>query len=180
MGTNTTSYGIHHYYPYSIDLCDSIQIQPVTLTRSILDGSPLSEPLVPHVQPAYYAAIIAAEAIGKTGSARAVELSIDDPCIAGYAFYEGGTLVRAILINSQAYLANNASGSRGTIHVNIQLDNSTGIAPFIMSIKRLAIGCELFVVHVHEKFDSSPVCPAMRTIHLASNGVGRATKHLTL
>ena len=120
-----------------------IQIQPVTLTHSILDGSPLSQPLAPHVQPAYYAAIIAAEAIGHTGSARAVELSIDDPRIAGYAFYEGKKLVRAVLINSQAYLANNATGCRGTIHVNIQLENSTGVAPFMMTIKRLAIGCVL-------------------------------------
>ena len=119
-----------------------IQIQPVTLTRSILDGSPLSQPLAPHVQPAYYAAIIAAEAIGHTGSARAVELSIDDPRIAGYAFYEGKKLVRAVLINSQAYLANNATGSRGTIHVNIQLDGHPG-APSLMAIKRLAIGCVL-------------------------------------
>ena len=120
-----------------------IQIQPVTLARSILDGSPLSQPLAPHVQPAYYAAIIVAEAIGNTGSARAVELSIDDTHVAGYAFYEGRKLVRAVLINSQAYLANNATGCRGTIHVNIQLDNSTGVAPFVMTIKRLAIGCVL-------------------------------------
>lgn len=122
----------------------SMQIQPVTLTRSILDGSPLSQPLAPHVQPAYYAAIIAAEAIGHTGSAHAVELSINNARIAGYAFYEGGVLVRAVLINSQAYLATGTSGSRGTTHVNISLGNSTGTVPTTMSIKRLTIGCVFF------------------------------------
>lgn len=158
----------------------SLQIQPVTLTRSILDGSPLSKPLAPHVQPAYYAAIIAAEAIGNTGSAHAVELSIANSRIAGYAFYEGGKLVRAILINSQAYLANNASGSRGTIHVNVNLGNSTGSAPSTMSIKRLTIGCVLSTVLINEILDSSWIRTAMRTTPLVSHGVDRATRHPTL
>ena len=148
------------------------------LTHSILDGSPLSKPLAPHIQPAYYAAIIAAEAIGNTGSAHAAELSIDNSHIAGYVFYEGGRLVQAVLINSQAYLAN-TSGSRGIIHVNIQLDNNTDTVS-VMTIKQLAIGCVLSVVDVHKKIDPSWLCAAMWTIHLASHGVSRATEHLVL
>ena len=35
-------------------------IQPATLTRSIIDGNPLSEPIPPHVQPQYYGTITAA------------------------------------------------------------------------------------------------------------------------
>jgi len=112
-------------------------IQPVTLTRSILDGSPLSSPLAPHVQPPYYAAIIAAEAIGNTGSTKAVELYVNNPQLAGYAFYEDGSLVRAIFINSQAYLSGDTS--RGSMHIDLKLSGS-GFSPLHMSVKRLAIG----------------------------------------
>ena len=103
------------------------------MTRSILDGSLLSKPLTPHIQLAYYAAIIAAEAIGNTGSTHVAELFIDNSRIARYAFYEGGRLVWAVLINSQAYLVN-MSGSRGIIHINIQLDNNTDTVS-VMTIK---------------------------------------------
>lgn len=113
-------------------------IQPLTLTRSILDGSPLASPLAPHVQPPYYAAIIAAEAIGSSGSTEAVELFIDNPRIAGYAFYEYGSLTRAVFINSQAYLTGNTA--RGSVHINLKFGGRRGLRPLIMSVKRLAIG----------------------------------------
>ncbi|KAF9048430.1 glycoside hydrolase family 79 protein [Panaeolus papilionaceus] len=110
-------------------------IQPVTLTRSITDGTALPSPLPPHVQPQYYAAIIAAEAIGRSGKTKAVELSINDPRLAGYAFYEGGKVVRAVIINSQAYFTTTTT-TRGRKHVNF-----SGIAPSRkMTIKRLSIG----------------------------------------
>lgn len=113
------------------------QIQPITLTRSILDGSPLASPLAPHIQPAYYAAVIAAEAIGRSGATQAVEISIDNDRIAGYAFYEDGALVRAILINSEAFLQGDVS--RGSVHVNLYLSGNNPVTQS-MSIKRLTIG----------------------------------------
>jgi len=99
-----------------------------------LDGTPLAAPLAPHIQPAYYAAIITAEAMGRSGSTQAVEISIDDDSIAGYAFYEAGLLVRAILINSQAFLQGETT--RGSVHINLAIDSN----PQMMTIKRLSIG----------------------------------------
>ncbi|KAF7975744.1 hypothetical protein HWV62_8733 [Athelia sp. TMB] len=112
-------------------------IQPVTLTRSILDGSALATPLAPHIQPAYYAAIIAAEAIGQSGFTQASEIQIDNDRVAGYAFYEGGLLVRAVLINSQAYLQGQIN-PRGSVHVNLSIDGSDPAQQF--TVKRLSIG----------------------------------------
>ncbi|KAF8349020.1 glycoside hydrolase family 79 protein [Amanita rubescens] len=108
-------------------------IQPVTLTRSILDGSPLSQPLPPHVQPEYYAAIIIAEAIGSSGNVQMVEIQTDDPNVTGYAFYENETLARALFINSEAYFG----GIRLSVHITI---NILGIPYSEMYVKRLAIG----------------------------------------
>ncbi|KAF8150688.1 glycoside hydrolase family 79 protein [Crassisporium funariophilum] len=110
--------------------------QPVTLTRSILDGTPLATPLPPHIQPQYYAAIIAAEAIGTSGKTRAVELNINDSRVAGYAFYEGSNLVRAVLINSQAFFTTTTT-ARGSKHVSLNLTGSG--APAKMTVKRLSI-----------------------------------------
>ncbi|PPQ75253.1 hypothetical protein CVT24_007431 [Panaeolus cyanescens] len=107
-------------------------VQPVSLTHSIIDGSPLPSPLPPHVQPQYYAAIIAAEAIGQNSNVKSVELAFDDPRLAGYAFYEAGKVVRAIIINSQAFFTT-TSTARGQKHVEV-----SGLTPSRkMTIKRL-------------------------------------------
>lgn len=111
-------------------------IQPATLTRSILDGSPLDEPIPPHIQPEYYAAIIVNEAIGNCGATKIVELPIDHPRVSGYAFFEGDELARAVLINSQAYFRNGGV-NRTTIHLDLEFG---GRAPKLMKVKRLAIG----------------------------------------
>jgi hypothetical protein len=105
------------------------------LNTSILDGTPLPEPAPPHVQPAYYAAIIAAEAIG-SGSTNATELDIDDPHVSGYAFFECGKLARMVLINSEAFLTN--STNRNSQHIDLTI--ADGGAPSQMTVKRLAIG----------------------------------------
>ncbi|KAF9024934.1 glycoside hydrolase family 79 protein [Hymenopellis radicata] len=112
-------------------------IQPVELTRSTLDGSPLPAPLPPHVQPQYYAAVIAGEAIGKTGGAQAVEVPIDNTRLAGYAFYEHGALARAVFINSRAHFAN---ATRSVIHVGLDYAGSSTAKPTTAHVKRLAIG----------------------------------------
>lgn len=112
----------------------SEQIQPVTLTRSTTDATPLPSPLPPHVQPQYYAAIIATEAIGSSGQARIVELVIDDPSIAGYAFYEGSRLARAVFINSRAFL--NSSSSRTRTHLDLSFASGSATSA---TLKRLLI-----------------------------------------
>ncbi|KAJ7634965.1 glycoside hydrolase family 79 protein [Roridomyces roridus] len=112
-------------------------IQPATLTRSILDGSALSSPLASHVQPQYYAAIIIAEAIGSSGSTQVVELTINDSRMAGYAFYESGTLKRAVFINSLAWLST-STGTRPSTHVSLAFSGGSGSTSF--TVKRLVIG----------------------------------------
>ncbi|KAJ7212289.1 hypothetical protein GGX14DRAFT_622928 [Mycena pura] len=94
-------------------------IQPVTLTRSIIDGSPLSTPLPPHVQPAYHAALVAAEAIGTSGVTTIVELDIDDDEVSGYAFYEHGGLKRAVLISHTMFFAGSGT-PRGVKQIALQ------------------------------------------------------------
>ncbi|KAJ6494713.1 glycoside hydrolase family 79 protein [Mycena vitilis] len=112
-------------------------IQPATLTRSTLDGSPLATPLKPHVQPQYYAAIIAAEAIGDSGDTKAAELTINNSRISAYAFYEGGALKRALFINSLAFLA--GATNRTSTHLDLTF-SGTGAKPASFSVKRLVIG----------------------------------------
>ncbi|KAH7873319.1 glycoside hydrolase superfamily [Lentinula edodes] len=84
-------------------------IQPLTLTRSILDGSPLSAPLSPHIQPQYYAGIVAAEAIGRYGNTLISELPIDNPQISGYSFYDDSQVKRLVLINHTPYFQADAT-----------------------------------------------------------------------
>ncbi|KAK0452043.1 glycoside hydrolase family 79 protein [Desarmillaria tabescens] len=112
-------------------------IQPVELTRSILDGSELPEPVAPHVQPLYYAAIIIGEAIGNSGHTQVAELSIDNSRISGYTFYEDGVLARAVLINSQAYMKEQST-SRSSIHLDLDFSGG-GQVPTSVRVKRLAI-----------------------------------------
>lgn len=67
----------------------------MTLTRSTLDGSQLPQP---HIQPPYYAAVIAAEAIGPLGLTGVIELEIriSETQVSGYAFFEGTACWRGV------------------------------------------------------------------------------------
>jgi Glycosyl hydrolase family 79 C-terminal beta domain len=105
------------------------------LTRSIRDGSKLPQPLAAHIQPAYYAAIIAAEAIGNSGNTQIQELTLNDPYLTGYAFYDGATLARAVFINLREYTG---TGVRTSAHVDLKFTPASS-APALMSVKRLAI-----------------------------------------
>lgn len=107
-----------------------------------MDGSALSTPLPPHIQPHYYAAIIAAEAIGKCGNARVVELMINNSQIAGYAFYEKTRLVRAIFINSNAFLKS-STVTRTSIHLDLGFTGSASATPTSFIVKRLSIEYDL-------------------------------------
>ncbi|KJA26227.1 glycoside hydrolase family 79 protein [Hypholoma sublateritium FD-334 SS-4] len=111
-------------------------IQPITLTRSTLDGTPLTTPSPPHVQPQYYAAIIAAEAIGNSGNTKVIELSINDTRVSGYAFYEGDTLARAVLINSQAFFTTDTT-PRTSVQLNLTFTDAS--PPKNVSVKRLFV-----------------------------------------
>ncbi|KAG0708092.1 glycoside hydrolase family 79 protein [Suillus ampliporus] len=111
-------------------------IQPATLNYSILDGSPIA-PLAPHVQAPYYAAIIAAEAIGSSGTTQAVEIAIDENDVSGYAFYENGSLSKAVFINTIAYFA--GAGARNSTHIDFSFTGS-GYTAEEMKVKTLNIG----------------------------------------
>ncbi|KAF8316382.1 hypothetical protein DL93DRAFT_2056457 [Clavulina sp. PMI_390] len=114
-------------------------LQPVTLTRSIDTGATLSTPLTPHVQPQYYAAIIAAKFIGSSSSATAIsEVTINNGNVGGYQAYEGGKLVRAVLINNKAYLTS-TTGSRGYSTLQFSFSGSA-TAPTSIQVRRLTIG----------------------------------------
>lgn len=103
-----------------------------------MDGTTLPAALPAHVQPQYYGAIIAAEATGTTGTAKVVELVISNAQIAGYAFYEGTKLVRAVLINSSAFLK--SSTTRASVHLDFGFTGTGAAAPTSFTAKRLAIG----------------------------------------
>jgi hypothetical protein len=111
----------------------------MTINYSILDGSPIP-PLAPHIQPAYYAAIIAAEAIGSSGTTQAVEIPIDEDNVSGYAFYEHGILSKAVFINLIAYFS--GAGARNSTHIDFSFTGS-GYTANSMSVKTLQIGYEL-------------------------------------
>ena len=106
----------------------------MTLTRSILVGSTLPQPLQPHVQPLYYAAIVAAEFIGSSCSTRIVELTVNNTQISGYAAYEDDMLVRAVFINLNAY----TTGTRRSMHLTFDFSGD-GIPPSSIVVKRLFI-----------------------------------------
>ena len=103
--------------------------------------SDIPTPLPPHVQPQYYAAIIIAEAISTSSQTSLVELDISDSRLSGYAFFEGGakgTLKRAVLVESQAFLESESAGQRGA--KNVTFSFSKGTAPSKAQVKRLKIG----------------------------------------
>ncbi|TDL25602.1 glycoside hydrolase family 79 protein [Rickenella mellea] len=112
-------------------------IQPATLTRSIIDGSTLDTPLDPHVQPQYYAGLIANEAIGKSGSSKIVELNINDTRVSGYAFFEHENLKHAVLINSEAFTTS-STGPRTSKNITLSFTGD-GTERKTMTVKRLAI-----------------------------------------
>jgi hypothetical protein len=101
-------------------------VQPITLARSITTGQPLVNPLLPHVQPQYYGALVITEAVGTSGSSTVSELTIADPYLSGYAIYEHGSLVRAVLINSLAYFAADAAAGTARPVTRVNLSGISG------------------------------------------------------
>ncbi|KAG6851597.1 hypothetical protein H0H87_000362, partial [Tephrocybe sp. NHM501043] len=95
-------------------------------------------PLPAHVQPQYYAAITAAEAIGKTGRAQVLEIDIHHAQISGYGFSENGFKARAIFINSKIYLPE--SVNRMSVHLDLHFAGEGRKSPSSTNLKRLKIG----------------------------------------
>ncbi|TFK26568.1 hypothetical protein FA15DRAFT_588192 [Coprinopsis marcescibilis] len=108
--------------------------QPVALPRSPSDGKQLDTPLLPYIQPQYYATIIAAEAIGPGVNTRISELVVDHPALSAYAFYSEKSLTRVLFINSRVYLRKN--GRRKSIRVDLDF---MGRRPRRATVKRLSI-----------------------------------------
>ncbi|GJE97273.1 glycoside hydrolase family 79 protein [Phanerochaete sordida] len=117
-------------------------IQPVSLNRSTVDGSPLDPPQPPHIQPSYYAALLIGSATGTNSlpfpwpfahgtlmspassawaSARIAELDVPLDTVSGYAVYERGVLARAVFVNLDAWLssAEAAGATRPSVHLDL-------------------------------------------------------------
>lgn len=94
------------------------QIQPITLNRSIVDGSPLDPPQPPHIQPSFYAALLIDTFVGRAGSVELVELDVPSSNVTGYAAFEYGFLKRAVFVNLQAWLQS-STGDRPSVHIDL-------------------------------------------------------------
>ncbi|PSS35531.1 hypothetical protein PHLCEN_2v1525, partial [Hermanssonia centrifuga] len=102
-------------------------IQPISLNRSIIDGSPIDPPQPPQIQPSYYAGLLIDTFVGSTGSAKLVELSVPDDNISGYAAFENGLLRRAVFVNLHAWLqSSEGTGQRPSVHIDLAFSLSAG------------------------------------------------------
>lgn len=102
-----------------------LQFQPISLNKSILDGSPLNPPQPPHVMASYYGGILVNNFIGSSGSAKIVELTVPDDNVSGYAAFEGNTLKRAVFINLHAWLLS-STGTRPSVHLDLSFGSGSG------------------------------------------------------
>ncbi|KAI1792639.1 hypothetical protein LXA43DRAFT_330161 [Ganoderma leucocontextum] len=112
--------------------------QPVPLNRSIDDASPLDPPTPPQVLPIYYGGLLINSFIGKTGSSKLVELSINDTYTSGYAAFEGGKLARVALVNLQPWLTS-SEGDRPSITLNLTLPGSASTQNRTITARRLIL-----------------------------------------
>ncbi|KAI0676340.1 glycoside hydrolase family 79 protein [Trametes maxima] len=114
--------------------------QPVSLNRSITNGSPLDPRQPPHIQPLYYAGLVIGTLVGNSDNSRIVELTVDDNNVTGYAVFEGDRLVRAAFVNLHAWLSG-STGERPSVHFDF--DNFAGAGSARredVTVRRLAIG----------------------------------------
>ena len=73
-----------------------------------------------HILPLYYAFLIVDEAVGSSGTAKVAELATLNSSITSYGIWEGGRLVRAVIIDSQVYLNDTDSDSRTGFDVSLE------------------------------------------------------------
>lgn len=88
-----------------------------------MDGSPLSPPSQPYLQPTYYGGLVVNTAVGHRaapGTTKVVELEISEPNLSGYAIFERGKLVRAVFINLNAWLkGDEGARERNVYHIDL-------------------------------------------------------------
>lgn len=107
------------------NLCTLKQIQPISLNRSIIDGSPLDPPQPPHIQPSFYAALLVDTFVGRGASPQVVELSVPNNNVTGYAAFEQGFIRRAVFVNFEAWLLS-STGDRPSVHIDFAFSLSAG------------------------------------------------------
>lgn len=90
-------------------------LQPIDLAGTGVDDETGLEG--PHVMALYHALLVVAEAAGTSGRATVVEIPTLTNLLAAYGVYEGGKLVRLVLVNSQVYLE--GEGERTGLRVQI-------------------------------------------------------------
>ena len=113
-----------------------------------MDGSPLSPPSQPYLQPPYYAGLVINAAVGNKaalGTTKIVELDISAPNLSGYAIFEMGKPVRAVFINLNAWLkADEGTRERNAYHIDLSFASENyevlNPAPKEIRVKRLDIG----------------------------------------
>ena len=114
-----------------------------------MDGSPLSPPAQPYLQPSYYAGLIVNTAVGceaASGTTEIVELELSAPNLSGYAIYEKGKLVRAVFVNLNAWLKSDEGvRERSAYHIDFGFSSIAdaekfGSAGKKIKVKRLNIG----------------------------------------
>ncbi|GBE78909.1 predicted protein [Sparassis crispa] len=115
-------------------------IQPVTLNYSTIDGTPLDPPAPPHIQPAYYGALVIGTFVGTSGSSKIVELDVPNANVSGYAAFEAGRLARVVFVNLQAWITN-STGTRPSVHIdlNFALNGVATSPPDVANARRLVI-----------------------------------------
>ena len=118
------------------------QFQPVTLNRSITDGTPLDPPLAPHISPLFYGALVVDTFIGSSGSAEIVTLDVGDDNVSGYAAFEGGRLARAVFVNLHAWLVS-STGERPSVHIDFAFTGAN-------RTRRVANGTRLIIGHADD------------------------------
>ncbi|KAI1793367.1 glycoside hydrolase family 79 protein [Ganoderma leucocontextum] len=114
-------------------------MQPISLNRSTIDGSPLDPPAPPHIQPGFYGGLVINTFVGSTGSSTLVELGVGDANVSGYAAFEDGVLVRAVFVNLHAWLIS-STGDRPLVHIDLGFASVDAFDGRRASLKRLVIG----------------------------------------
>ena len=113
-----------------------------------MDGSPLSPPSQPYLQPTYYAGLVINTAVGNKaalGETKIVELDISAPNLSGYVIFEMGKPVRAVFINLNGWLKGDEGvRERSTYHIDLSFASEDlkelNSAPKEIRVKRLDIG----------------------------------------
>ena len=93
---------------------------------TVKDGLNISRP---HIGPLYYSMLIVNEAIGSSWNANIAELGSTNTSLAAYGIWEGNTLARAVVINSNVYV--DETQPRPTY--NLSMTNFPGVPTTVKS-----------------------------------------------